>query len=151
MDDPRPSTFPDGWEDLCRDVPALRQQLEDLSQEQHQVARRTAQIDDLQRNMAANVAELSRRQQVLYGAVRKQADQLQQVLEAMKALGGTPSGFVRLAEDFGGSVGMAKRLWKLLAAVAAGVAALYAAFHLGETKGAPAPSEVHEPAPRGDE
>lgn len=155
MDEQYPSISPESWESLCRDVPALRAQMEELAHDQHQVAIRTMQVNDRTATMATNVAELARRQQALQQQVTALSANMQQVLESLRSLGGgTLSGFGRLAHDVGGSVGMAKRLWKLLAAVAAGVVALYAAFHLGESKGAPPPSPAEpqqQDAPKGDE
>lgn len=154
MDDPHPSTAPEGWEQLCRDVPALRAQMEELANDQHQVAIRTMQVNDRTALMATNVAELARRQQALQQQVTALNANMKLVLDSMRAIGSTPSGFSRLASDVGGTVGMAKRVWKLLAAVAAGTVAMYAAFHLGE-KNQPAQPPAKAPhqqdVPRGEE
>lgn len=152
MDEQYPSISPESWESLCRDVPALREQMKELAHDQHQVAIRTMQVNDRTAIMATNVAELARRQEALQQQVTALTATMRQVLDALQSLGGgSLSGFGRLAHDVGGSVGMAKRLWKLLAAVAAGSMAMYAAFHLGESKAPPpAPPDrgtAQEPAP----
>lgn len=136
MDDPRPSSFPDGWDELCRDVPALREQIGATQDELHQIALYTVQMDDRHKSMAANIAELANRQMGLQSQITTLADQMREVLDAMRALGGTPSGFVGLARDVGGSVRMTRRIFKWALGAATTVAALYGAFHLGESKGA---------------
>lgn len=148
MDDPHPSTFPDGWDELCRDVPALREQIAATQDELHQIALYTVQMDDRHKGMASHLAELASRQQALTQQVGIVATQMRQVLDAMKALGGTPSGFVGFAQDVGGSVRMGRRVAKWLVGAATGAAALYGAFHLGVSKGAPAvPDAPQEQGP----
>lgn len=154
MDEQYPSISPESWEALCRDVPALREQMEVLAHDQHQVAIRTMQVNDRTATMATNVAELARRQQALQQQVTALNADMKLVLDSMRAIGSTPSGFSRLASDVGGTVGMAKRLWKLLAAVAAGTVAMYAAFHLGEKNQPvqpPAKAPHQQDAPKGEE
>lgn len=153
MDEQYPSISPESWEALCRDVPALREQMEELAHDQHQVAIRTMQVNDRTATMATNVAELARRQQALQQQVTALNANMKLVLEAMRSIGDTPTGAARLARDFGGTVGMAKRVWKLLAAVAAGLVAMYAAFHLGEKNqtAPPAKAAQQQDAPKGEE
>lgn len=145
----------EGWEQLCRDVPALRAQLDQFAEEQHAISRRLSQMADLDRNMVNNIEELSRRQLAMHAQMTTHAGQLAQVLRAHSALAGSPSGFVGLAQDVGGSVRMTKRLWKAAVGVATGAAALLAAFHYGQTteKHAPPPKPpvVSQPAPVGEE
>lgn len=151
MDDPRPSSFPEGWDDLCRDVPAMREQIVATQDELHQIALYTVQMDDRHKAMAAHIAELSARQQALTQQIATVGAQVRQVLEAMQAFGGTPSGFVGLARDVSGSFRMGRRLVRWAIGAATGAAALYGAFHLGMSKGAEPPDiQQYRNAPRGE-
>lgn len=96
--------------------------------------------------LTRDVAALTRHQQA-------HAVQLAQITRALKAMGVTPSEFAGLAQDVGGSLRMTKRIWRAIVAVATGAAALFAAFHYGQTRGAPAaePTAISTPAPLGEE
>lgn len=151
MPDEAPAASPEGWQQLCRDVPALREQVEELAHDQHQIALRTVRMDDRNKAMASNVAELAQRYERMQGQIGTLAGQMQQVLDAMRAIGNTPSGFVGLARDVGGTVRMTKRLGRWALGVATGAVALYGAFHLGEKKTEPVKAPAQQAAPKGEE
>lgn len=119
------------WAHFCRDMPGLHQRIDDLGAVQMQIESRMVQMDQRDRYMAANLASLSSRQ-------AEQGAQLAQILEALGNLAGSPSGFMTLTQEIKGSVGLTRRVFKWLIAIATGAGAIYGVFHLNESKGEPA-------------
>jgi hypothetical protein len=144
------------WEQFCRELPGMLDQLHALAEAQQRLEGRLAAMDRRDESMATIMAALHQNQLALHGQLSTHSRQLRHLVDGMDSLGMTPSGFVGLARDVRGSFGLTRRFvkWVLLplGAAAGAVAALWGLFHLSAGKAAePTPPVIAEPAPRGDE
>jgi hypothetical protein len=94
-------------------------------------------LDDRLKMLSSNFADHAQKEQVLTTGLHevverlsfklsRQDVQLEQILDAMTALGGSPSGFVGLAQEVGFSFRFTKRLLKWLFGLAAGLGTVWA-------------------------
>lgn len=123
------------WEKFCQDLPILYHQMEELAQAQITLAERMRTMDDRDRSMAMNIAALHDRQGQLKSQMNTQGEQLSQIVTGVNMLAGSPSNFVGIAQEVGGSVKMTKRIGGWIVALATAIAALWGVFHLTEGKG----------------
>ncbi len=155
MDEPQYPAGACDWEQFCRELPGMLDQMHALADAQQRVEGQLATMDRRDESMAAVMAALHQNQLALHAQLSTQGRQLRHLVEGMDSLGMTPSGFVGLARDARGSFNITRRFVKWvvlpLGAIAGALAALWGVFHLTTGKAEPAPVIAQEPAPRGDE
>lgn len=138
------------WEQFCRELPGMLHQMHGLADAVHRMEGRIVGMDRRDESMAVNLAALHQNQLVLHSQLESQGRQVRQIVDGVCNLTGSPSNFQTLTSELKGSVGLTKRIWRLLAAGIAAIVALWGVTHLSVSKGEPADTTSSEPAPRGD-